>query len=245
MQFIGKKESIFVAKKMRDELIYNMAKSEGNTLSFAETSSVVRGISVGGKKMKELHQIERIRDGWDEIIQQCLLGKFEVTKENFIFINTIVADTENPELGNFRTKPVFIGGTKWQPPLPMLLSENFRNMINDFNNTSDISAKSFGLFLDSARNQFFADGNKRTSQLIANGYLITNGYSLFSIDESMDIEYKEKLIEYYESGNKEAMLDFLGKHQTQKDLDINSILSEYKNSAQTIQDEDIYPTINI
>lgn len=221
MKYIGKKESIFIAKKMRDELIYNMAKSEGNTLSFAETSSVVKGISVGGKKMEELHQIERIRDGWDEIIQQCIDKKFKVDKENFILLNTIVADTENPELGNFRTKPVFIGGTKWQPPLPMLLSECFKNMMDEFNSNSDISSKSIGLFLDSARNQFFADGNKRTAQLIANGFLMTNGYSLFSIDETMDLEYKENLVEFYESGDKEVMVDFLGKCQAQKDLNIN------------------------
>ena len=101
-------------------------------------------------------------------------------------------------------------------------------MIREFDVNTDISAKSFGLFLDSARNQFFADGNKRTAQLIVNGFLITNGYSLFSINENIDLEYKENLVEFYESGDKEVMLDFLGKHQAQKDLNIKIELSEHK-----------------
>lgn len=86
MQYIGKKESLFVANRMRDELIFNMSRSEGNTLSFSETSSVINGISVGGKKMTELRQIEYIRDGWDEIIFQVRNNCFEVSKNNFIFI---------------------------------------------------------------------------------------------------------------------------------------------------------------
>jgi Fic family protein len=224
---IGKNRAIFVAKKMRDELIYNMAKSEGNTLSFAETSSVINGISVGGKKMEELHQIERLRDGWDEVIYQCENNFFEVSKENFIHLNRIVADSENPELGNFRTKPVFIGGTKWQPPLPMLLSEEFSNMLERFKKESNIEKKAYLLFLDSARCQFFADGNKRTAQLIMNGFLIENGYSLFSINESLDLEYKEKLVRFYENGDYEEMFDFMGKCQAQTDL----LLSELDSSV--------------
>lgn len=58
MKKIGVESALFVAQKMRDELIYNMAKSEGSTLSFAETSSVINGISVGGKRMEDIAQKE-------------------------------------------------------------------------------------------------------------------------------------------------------------------------------------------
>lgn len=211
MQKINKDNSLFIAHKMRDELIYNMAKSEGSTLTYAETSSVIDGISVGGKKMAELHKIERLRDGWEEIIYQVKNNLFKVDKENFIHINSIVARTENIELGNFRTKQVFIGGTKWQPLLPMLLSEEFRNIINLFESTSSVNKKIYNLFLDCAKAQFFGDGNKRTAQLIMNSFLISEGYSLFSIDVDLDTEYKEKLVRFYESDEKEEMLDFMEK----------------------------------
>lgn len=223
MKNIGKQKALYIAHRMRDELIYNMAKSEGNTLSFAETASVIHGISVGQKKMSELHQIERIRDGWDEIINQVKANTFDVSKENFILINSIVANSENPEIGDFRTKPVFIGGTKWQPPLPMLLSDEFRTILSNFEKESDFRKKVYDLFLDSARAQLFGDGNKRTAQLIMNGFLMKNGFSLFSIDETFDTEYKEKLIRFYESGDKAEMLDFMGKCHAQRDLAFNDL----------------------
>lgn len=228
MKYIGKERALFIAHKMRDELIYNMAKSEGNTLSFAETASVVSGISVGQKKMSELHQIERIRDGWDEIITQVKSKRFEISKENFILLNTIVANGENDEIGGFRTKPVVIGGTKWLPPLPMILSEEFRNIIVNFEKEKDMQMKAYNLFLDSAKAQLFGDGNKRTAQLMMNGFLIENGFSLFSIDETLDTEYKEKLVRFYESGDKIEMIEFLGKCHAQKDLAFSDDFSEGK-----------------
>ena len=211
MKKVGIKRSLFIAHKMKDELIYNMAKSEGSTLDFAETSCVIDGISVGGKRMEELHRIERLRDGWDEIIYQVKNNLFDVSKENFIHINSIVAQTENEELGDFRTKLVFIGGTRWQPPLPMLISEQFNLLLNSFKTRENIEDKVYNLFLDSARTQAFGDGNKRTAQLIMNGVLMENGYSLFSIDESLDLEYKKKLVSFYETGDKQEMLTFMGK----------------------------------
>jgi hypothetical protein len=211
MRFIGKKESLFVASKMRDELIYHMAKSEGNTLSYAETSTVISGISVGGKKMFELKQIENIRDGWDEIINQVKTNSFNLSKQNFIHINSIVAKDENPELGGFRTKQLFISGTKWQPTLPLLLDKDFEHHTHLWNENFDVNLKAYDIFLGSARSQFFADGNKRTAQLIMNGYLMQEGYSLFSISPENDVEYKEKLIGYYENGNKEVILEFFWK----------------------------------
>lgn len=223
MKHIGKKEVLFVAHRMKVELIYNMARSEGNSLSYAETDSVVNGLSVGNKKMFELNQIQRIAKGWDEIIHQVKNNTFAVCKENFILINSIVAEDENIELGDFRTKNVTIGGTKWLPPMPMHLSENFRAMMESFKKTENIESKAFNIFLDAAKNQFFCDGNKRTSQLIMNGFLMNNGYSLFSISPENDVEYKEKLVQFYETGNKEEMLHFMGKQVAQLDSKFNLV----------------------
>jgi len=140
-----------------------------------------------------------------------------LSKQNFIHINSIVAKDENPELADFRTKQLFISGTKWQPTLPLLLDKDFEHHAHLWSENFDVNLKAYDIFLDSARSQFFADGNKRTAQLMMNGYLMHEGYSLFSISPENDVEYKEKLVEYYESGDKEPMIDFLGKLSVQLD----------------------------
>ncbi|MDQ1340866.1 MAG: hypothetical protein QG567_2024 [Campylobacterota bacterium] len=230
MKYIGVVRAIFIANKMKEELVYNMAKSEGNSLSFAETASVMQGISVGGKKMYELRQIEHIKAGWDEIISQVKNGSFEVSKENFIHINTIVAEDDNNELGGFRNLPVRIGGTKWMPPLPMLLNDSFKSMLEVFNNENlAIEERVCNLFLESARSQFFADGNKRTAQLIMNGVLMQRGYSLFSISPEEDAEYKEKLVAFYESGDAEEIKEFMGKLAAQIDLRFDNLFEQKLN----------------
>ncbi|MFD1244831.1 Fic family protein [Paralysiella testudinis] len=208
IKYIGRELALFIAHKMRDELIFNMAKLEGNTLTFAETQTVIHGISVAGKRMSELHQIEHIRDGWDEIIRQVESNRFGVDKDNFILINSIVARGENPQLGQFRTRPVSISGTEYMPPLPMLLSDAFRNMSEHYHRTPGME-RAFDLFLDTARNQYFADGNKRTGQLMMNGELMSRGYAPITISPKNETRFHENLIGFYESGEKPQMIDFL------------------------------------
>lgn len=233
MKYIGKDRALFVAHKMKSELVYNMAKAEGNTLSFEETETVMQGISVGGKRMFELKQIERLQRGWDEIIYQVKNDLFTLEKQNFILINKIVSEEENPETGDFRQRNVKIGGTKWEPPLPMLLNEEFRNMKSMLDEESDVEKKAFDIFLMSARTQFFGDGNKRTAQLMMNGYLMSNGYSLFSIAPEYDAEFKKYLLDYYLSNDKSEILNFLGKLSAQIDTNFN--LSEpAKNNSDKI-----------
>lgn len=205
---VGLDNALMIAKKMRDELIFNMAKLEGNPLTFAETQTVIHGISVGGKKMSDLRQVENIRDAWDEIIRQVESQNFVADKQNFIYINSIVAEGENPQLGAFRSKPVSISGTKYMPPLPMLLDEAFREMIHQHQNTEKPN-NALILFLQTARNQYFADGNKRTGQLMMNGSLMLQGYSPITIEPEQELIFRERLIDFYETNQAEPLTQFL------------------------------------
>lgn len=213
MKKIGVEQTLFLARRMRDEIVYNIIKLEGNTLSFAETSSVIKGISVGGKPMIELRQVENTRDGWDAIISQVRDDEFELTKENFVHINLLLARGENIEPGDFRTRQVLIAGTAYMPPLPMLLSTQFREMIAAFEKSTE-PHKAYDIFLDSARNQFLADGNKRTGLLMMNGYLMQSGFAPISIAPEAEVQYKDELIIFYETGDKAPMYEFLRAQQS-------------------------------
>ena len=209
MKYIGKEQALFIAKKLRDELIFNMAKAEGNPLSFAETSTVIHGLSVAGHKMSDLHQVENIRDGWDFVIDAVKHDNFHVDKQTFIEVNAIVSKEENPQTGDFRQKMVLISGTKYLPPQPFLLNELFRDMITHYEaNQNDLNAV-MDLFLDTARNQYFLDGNKRTGQLMMNGVLMSKGYAPFTFAPEADAEFRTVLLAFYETGDKQGMRQFI------------------------------------
>lgn len=65
----------------------------------------------------------------------------------------------------------------------------------------------------SRRKQIFIDGNKRTAVIFANHFLISNGVGVIFIDPQTTGEYKKLLVEYYETGRKDTIVDFL-KHAT-------------------------------
>jgi hypothetical protein len=48
-----KKDILFAAEKLKSQLIYNMAKAEGNTHTISEVATILGGVTVGGKKLKE------------------------------------------------------------------------------------------------------------------------------------------------------------------------------------------------
>ena len=55
----------------------------------------------------------------------------------------------------------------------------------------------------------FIDGNKRTSVIFANHYLISKGKGLIVIPTDKIEEYKKLLIDFYESNNNKIIFNFL------------------------------------
>lgn len=208
IRYIGKEQALFIAQKLRDELIFNMAKAEGNPLTFAETSTVIHGLSVAGHKMSDLHQVENIRDGWDFVIDAVRNNRFDIDKGLFIHINAIVARDENPYPGDFRRGMVTISGTKYTPPLALVLNDHFKQMMDNYNTVGDMDSV-MDLFLDTARNQYFNDGNKRTGQLVMNGALMMRGHAPFTFAPDADASFREKLLNFYETGEKNDMRQFI------------------------------------
>lgn len=224
--FIGKKKALFIAKKMKSELVHNMAIAEGTSLTFIDTKTIIDDkIAPGGKNIDDIDQVIRLGKGWDAIINQVLDETFNLSKENFIKINAIVARNEALEIGGFRKGQVYIGD--YTPPYHKELDKCFKKMIASIRGQNDISRKASDLFLDSARNQYFYDGNKRTAQLIMNGLLISKGFAPRSIQRENLPEYNERMAKFYHSNDKKEMYDFLEKSLARIDIKSNiSKLSE-------------------
>ncbi|MFV0432147.1 MAG: Fic family protein [Alphaproteobacteria bacterium] len=208
--YIGTEKALFVAKKMKAELVHNMAIAEGTSLTFIETKTLIDDkVSIAGKNTDDIEQVLRLAHGWDEIILQVQRAIFNLSKENFIRINSLIAIKEALKVGDFRHAQVYIGD--YTPPMAQQLEQCFEQMENELSKQEDIFKKASDIFLIAARNQYFYDGNKRTAQLMMNGFLMSHGYAPRSIQQKYLPEYNEKMMEFYHTNNKEDMYAFFAK----------------------------------
>lgn len=208
MAHIGKKEALFVARKMKSELVHNMAVAEGTSLTLIDTKTLLEDrVTPPSKSVDDVEQVLRLGKAWDEMIAQVAESRFVVDKANFIHFNAIIARDEALRVGAFRDAQVYIGD--YTPPSAEQLNDCFFMMMKNFNEKSELEAKASDLFLDSARNQYFFDGNKRTAQVMMNGFLILNGHNPRSIQSHDLAEYNEKMAAFYQSNDKTVMYQFL------------------------------------
>lgn len=210
MAYIGKAEALFVARKMKSEFVYNMAVAEGNALTATAVKTLLEDrVTPVNQPIDDIEQVLRLGKAWNEMISQISDNRFKVDKANFIHFNTLIARDEALQVGSFRGSQVYIGD--YTPPLSEQLDACFLSMLNSFDEKSDIEEKASDLFLDSARNQYFFDGNKRTAQTMMNGFLITYGHNPRSIQCHNLDEYDEKMAVFYQSNEKSAMYAFLAE----------------------------------
>lgn len=65
------------------------------------------------------------------------------------------------------------------------------------------------LYLYVVKVQIYNDGNKRTALIYANHYLIAHGKGLLVIPDKKVLEFKQKLIKYYEGIDAKDVKSFL------------------------------------
>jgi Fic family protein len=100
-----------------------------------------------------------------------------------------------------REHPVGITGTVYVPPASKVeIAAYLGDVIGTINDIDQPLEKALACLMLLAYLQPFADGNKRTSRLVANALLLAYGYpplSYRSVDEQV---YKGALILFYEQG---------------------------------------------
>jgi len=69
--------------------------------------------------------------------------------------------------------------------------------------------KAAAFFLFGALQQFFFDGNKRTSRFMMNGILMSNGIDAISVPAAKAHEFNEKMVRFYLSKDATEMMAFL------------------------------------
>ena len=200
-------KNIDFAKKHLVDTIYNQAILEGIATTFSEVENIINGNKANNMSSEDILKVVNLKHAWEFILNKnVILNK---TDYNILCsINKFVEEGFYYLAGSLRTTPVKIGGTSWTPKLPIEadIKDNLNNILNL--NIDDVK-KSVKLLLYVVKSQMFIDGNKRTSVIFANHYLISKGKGLIVIPDNLVSEYKKLLIKYYETNVDDEIMNFL------------------------------------
>ena len=200
-------KNIDFAKRHLVDNIYNQAILEGVATTFADTESIIEGGKINNMSSEDVLKIVNLKHAWEFILNKTVI----LSDTNFPLlceINKFVEEGFYYNAGKLRSVPVSIGGTKWAPELPIesIIKEDIQNIFNMEINDID---KAIELLLYVMKKQIFIDGNKRTSIIFANHYLISKGQGIIAIPANLTNEYKKLLIDYYEGKDSTEIKKFL------------------------------------
>lgn len=205
-------QSLFLAKKKWDENVYCGMKMENRAVTFPQTQTILNGVNVPNVQLDDIQAILNMRDAWKFLLSTA---NEEVTFEYWCKLNEYIARNEALEWGKLRTGNVGISGTDYEPPIP-----NKEKTIKELENilsAPDVSAtdKALEAFVWGARGQFFWDGNKRTSLMLANKILVSSGSGIMTITDKYMEQFNTLLLNYYNTGESEELKQFLYKNAIQ------------------------------
>lgn len=204
------KKLIMLVKKLLPDVVFNMASLEGNPFTYPEVQTLLDGITIGGHKVSDEQQIFSIRNAWSYLFDIVSQNKVILNADTFNEFNHIVAENEALISGSFRTGQVRIAGTEFMPPkaedLESIFESELPELIKRCKSQTELA---FDIFLWGALNQFYYDGNKRTSRLISNMILIYNGQGIFNIKAKDRLEFNTLMVEFYNTREADNIFEFL------------------------------------
>lgn len=199
--------NIDFAKRNLVSTIYKQAILEGVATTFADTENIIEGGKVNNMTSEDVLKIINLKHAWEFILNENVIS----STTNFTLlcqINKFILEGFYYNAGRIRSTPVSIGGTNWTPDLPIetIIKEELDDLFDK--NVDDID-KAIDLLLYIMKKQIFIDGNKRTSVIFTNHYLISKGKGIIVIPAELSEEYKNLLIKYYEGLDTKKIKTFL------------------------------------
>lgn len=203
---LTKEQSIFLAKKKWDENVYCGMRMENRAVTLDQTQSILNGINVPNVQLDDIQAILNMRDAWKYLLQTV---NEKITFTYWCKLNEYIARNEALEWGKLRTGSVGISGTDYIPPIPE--KEQVITTLEDIISDKGMTAtdKALEVFTWGTRGQFFWDGNKRTSLMLANKILISTGAGIMTITDKYMEQFNVSLLEYYNTGKPSELKKFL------------------------------------
>ena len=214
----------FRFKKMLAEYVWDASVLEGNPFTFPEVQTLLDGVTVGGRKISDQEQVLNLAESSKKLLRLVAERRFVLSKPVFCGLHAIVAQNEALEWGHFRgegaevsySPEVALGQSGRYSPLPTLagalrLNDIFKHGVEALiTKVTQPFERGLAFFLFGALQQFFFDGNKRTSRFMMNGILMSAGIDAISVPAARAQEFNEKMVQFYLGRDGTEMMAFLG-----------------------------------
>ena len=209
--------------QMLSVFVWDASVLEGNPFTYPEVKTLLDGVSVGGRKISDQEQVLNLAESSKHLLALVKASKFSLDKATFTELHSLVARNEALEWGHFRgegkeisyTPDVALGEQGRYTPLPTItgapdLNRVFLQGVKELNNQMDHPfEKALAFFLFGALQQFFFDGNKRTSRFMMNGILMSAGIDAISVPAAKVQEFNEKMVRFYLNKDATEMMAFM------------------------------------
>jgi Fic family protein len=213
------------------EFVWDAAVLEGNPCTMPQVQTIMSGITVGGIRISDQDQVANLARSCKKLHSLVKEDAFQCDRTTFLMLHKILAREEALEWGVFRgegehtdyTPHVALGQYGSYKPLPTEAGAN--NLITVFEQgVAALHAhcpnpweRGIAFFLFGALQQFFFDGNKRTSRLMMNGIMMSHGLFALSIPATHAGAFNEKMVRFYQNRCATEMFAFLYDIMCDKD----------------------------
>lgn len=187
-------------KQMNKELIFSVAKIELPTLTFLSTEKVIENLSSDGLMPQEIDVILSLKKAFEFL----LLEKEELSSSYIKSLNYEIARGTTFNAGKIRIAEVYISGSSYVPKSES--DDSFNEFINHIKSIKDSRERAIEYLIEATKRQFFYDGNKRTSLVVANKILLDANEGLIAINERVRDQYLTLLKDFYEDESKKENL---------------------------------------
>lgn len=199
-------------KAFEVDYAHNSTAIEGNTLTLIETKVLLEDhISVGNKSLREIYEIVNHNKAF-AYVKKCIADK-KLLDENIVKdIHSILM--ENILVGGvYRNVEVRITGSKHKPPAPSEMYYQIKEFFYNIKSKSDLNPIELAAWTHAefVKIHPFVDGNGRTSRLIMNYQLMSNGFLPVSVNKEDRLEYFNYLEEYAVNDNLALFADFIAE----------------------------------
>lgn len=201
------KNNIDFARKHIAQSIYKQASLEGINTTFSDTQEIIEGGMINNMSSMDVQKILNLKYAWEFVLNENVI----LSRKDFNIlsqINKFVLEHFFFNAGQIRSVPVSIGGTKYQPKIP-IESDVKQELEEILNLKVDDETIAVELVLYIMKKQIFIDGNKRCAIIFANHFLISKGIGLITVPVELIEEYKKLLVKYYEGNNEIEIKRFL------------------------------------
>lgn len=205
---LTREQSHQLGRQLCADVVYCGMRMESRAVTFPQTKTILEGVNVPGVRLDDIQAILNMRDAW-----RFLLDTLEapVTVDCLCKLNGYIARNEALTWGALRTGAVSISGTDYVPPVPS--QEAVEGGLGAIlSGDAPATGKALMAFCWGARGQFFWDGNKRTSLVLANKIMLEAGVGMLTITEGHMEAFNRLLVEFYNTGEAGELMDFLYAH---------------------------------